>query len=69
MSNEQEIFAVDIGIRTIVGIVLCKQNTNFKILGYEMIEHGSRAMYDGQIHDIEAVANSLTKIKNSLEKN
>ncbi len=68
MSNEQEIFAVDIGTRTIVGIVLCKQNTNFKILGYEMIEHGSRAMYDGQIHDIEAVANSLTKIKNSLEK-
>ena len=34
-----------------------------------MIEHGSRAMYDGQIHDIEAVANSLTKIKIHLRKN
>lgn len=68
MKMGQEVFAVDIGTRTIVGLVVRKEGRGFSILAQEVVEHESRAMYDGQIHDVEAVARNVRRVKESLEK-
>ncbi|WP_296970753.1 cell division FtsA domain-containing protein [Tepidanaerobacter sp. EBM-38] len=64
----QEVFALDIGTRTVAGLVVSKQGKTYKILAHKVLEHESRVMYDGQIHDIEAVAKSVRAIKEDLEK-
>ena len=64
----QEVFALDIGTRTIAGLFVRKESKNYKIIAHEVIEHESRVMYDGQIHDIEEVAKSVRTIKDKLEK-
>ncbi|HHX61908.1 MAG TPA: cell division protein FtsA [Epulopiscium sp.] len=61
------IFGLDIGTRTIIGIVGYKQEKEFIVVATKIIEHESRAMVDGQIHDILAVARSAKKVKESLE--
>ncbi len=62
------IFALDIGTRTIVGIVGKQEGDAFKVLSSEILEHERRVMYDGQIHDIESVAVAVRKVKEKLEK-
>lgn len=62
------IFGLDIGTRTIIGIVGYKREKEFVIVATKVIEHESRAMLDGQIHDILAVARSANKVKESLEQ-
>lgn len=62
------IFALDIGTCKVVGLVLQKREDEFVVLDSEMQEHKTRAMIDGQIHDVEAVANTIKKIKLTLEK-
>lgn len=64
----QEVFALDIGTRTVAGLVVSKQGKTYKILAHKVLEHESRVMYDGQIHDIEAVAKSVRAIKEDLEE-
>jgi cell division protein FtsA len=67
--NEQEIiFAMDIGTRSVVGIVGCYNGEKFNILAYEIEEHKERAMYDGQVHDIELVAKAAGNVKRRLEE-
>ncbi len=61
------IFGLDIGTRTIIGIVGYKQENKFVVVATKVIEHESRAMLDGQIHDILAVSRSANKVKESLE--
>ncbi len=63
----EHIFALDIGTRKIVGLVMEKQEENYLVLDSEMLEHKTRAMIDGQIHDVEAVASSILAIKSALE--
>ncbi|MFO7152455.1 MAG: cell division protein FtsA [Bacillota bacterium] len=62
-----EVFALDIGTRTIVGVILAKNGRDFSIKDYEILEHETRAMYDGQIHDVELVAEGVRRLKESLE--
>lgn len=63
------IFALDIGTRTVVGILAEKQeNGGFKVLDMETLEHEKRAMTDGQIDDIEAVAQAIKAVRLELEK-
>ncbi len=62
------IFGLDIGTRTIIGIVGYRQEKDFVVVATKVIEHESRAMLDGQIHDILAVARSANKVKKSLEE-
>ncbi|NLB87843.1 MAG: pilus assembly protein PilM [Syntrophomonadaceae bacterium] len=62
------IFALDIGTRKVVGLVLQKRENEYVVLDSEMLEHKTRAMIDGQIHDVEAVANTIKQIKLALEK-
>ena len=67
-TNEELVFGLDIGTRTVIGIVGYKENNQFVILGFECVEHEERAMLDGQIHDITKVAKAVCEVKASLEK-
>lgn len=65
---EELIFALDIGTRTVIGIVGVRENSRFKVVAAEVLEHSSRAMLDGQIHDIARVAEIAGELKAKLEK-
>ena len=63
------VFGLDIGTRSIVGTVGYKENTNnFKVISHVVREHDTRAMLDGQIHDINKVSESIGLVKRALEK-
>ncbi len=64
----QYVFGLDIGTRSIVGTVGYKNNVNrFQVMGQIAKEHETRAMLDGQIHDITAVSNTIREVKKELE--
>lgn len=65
---DEKVFALDIGTRKIVGLVMERNGDSYKVIGSEMREHQTRAMMDGQIHDVEAVAKTITDIKLALEE-
>lgn len=63
------VFGLDIGTRSIVGTVGYKSNTkNFVVVAQVVQEHETRAMIDGQIHDIGKVAETIVKIKEQLQE-
>lgn len=66
--DTDKIFALDIGTRKITGLVMQKSVDGYEVLDAEMIEHQTRAMMDGQIHDVETVASTIRTIKNHLEE-
>lgn len=61
------VFGLDIGTRSIVGTVGYKEEDRFIVVAQKVKEHDTRAMLDGQIHDIEKVGESIKKVKESLE--
>ena len=66
---EQLVFGLDIGTRSIVGTVGYKQSMNdFTVVAQAVKMHDTRAMMDGQIHDINKVAETIEQVKRSLEK-
>jgi len=67
ISQEEIIFALDIGTRTVVGVVGVQEESCFRVLATEMTEHKNRAMLDGQIHDIEQVAQAASDVRQKLE--
>jgi cell division protein FtsA len=62
------IFAMDIGTRSIVGLVCYPDDNKIKILESEIAYHPQRDMLDGQIHNIEGVVNTARAVKEALEK-
>ncbi len=73
MGNElkpqgQLVFGLDIGTRSIVGTVGHREGERFIIAAQVVKEHETRAMLDGQIHDIGQVGNTITQVKRALEK-
>ena len=64
----ETLFALDIGTRSVVGIILEKSDKSYKIIDILSQEHSERAMLDGQIHDVTAVAKVISQIKNKLEE-
>ena len=67
-AQEQDmIFALDIGTRSIVGVVGRPVGGRFKVLDIEAAEHGSRAMLDGQIDNIQQVAALARTVTDRLE--
>ena len=50
------IFALDIGTRSIVGVVGKPENGKFKVWAMDSTEHNERTMLDGQIDNIAGVA-------------
>ncbi len=64
---ENYIFALDIGTRSVVGVVMQETVKGLEIVAAEHLEHPSRAMIDGQIHDIGQVAKAIKTVKDKLE--
>jgi len=65
---EDMIFSLDIGTRNVVGAIGRKIEDRYDVLDYEVIEHPERAMFDGQIHDIDMVVKVVNKIVAALEE-
>lgn len=61
------IFSLDIGTRNVVGTLAKKVEDAYRIIDFEIIPHPDRAMYDGQIHDIDKVTKVVKKVKENLE--
>lgn len=61
------LFALDIGTRSVVGLVGEKVDNSIRIIASERLEHHTRAMMDGQIHDVPEVANIIAQVKAKLE--
>lgn len=63
------VFGLDIGTRSIVGTVGYKVNKNsFRVVAQVSRLHKTRAMMDGQIHDISKVTETILSVKSELEK-
>lgn len=62
------VFGLDIGTRNIVGVVGFMDREIFHVVAMAQKEHETRAMLDGQIHDIYKVGDTIRKVKNELEK-
>lgn len=61
------VFGLDIGTRSIVGTVGYKTGERFHVVDQEIKEHETRAMLDGQIHDIRKVGGTIFAVKEALE--
>lgn len=66
-TNTQPIFALDIGTRSVVGILLQNKEKHYQVIDYVSCEHKERSMVDGQIHDVLAVAEVIQNVKERLE--
>lgn len=64
----QLVFGLDIGTRSIVGTVGYKNGNQFVVIAQRMKEHDTRAMLDGQIHDIQKVGETILAVKEQLEE-
>jgi cell division protein FtsA len=62
------IFGLDIGTRSIVGTVGYRKGDHFYVVAQAIREHMSRAMMDGQIHDIGKVSETIRQVKEQLER-
>jgi len=65
--NTEKIFALDIGTRSIVGLILSTDQDHYIVEDMIQKEHKERAMLDGQIHNVPAVADLIQEIKAELE--
>ena len=61
------IFALDIGTRTVVGVLAKKTPEGCRIIDMETVVHEKRSMSDGQIEDIPSVAADIKRVKRVLE--
>ncbi|MGN0608446.1 MAG: cell division protein FtsA [Oscillospiraceae bacterium] len=66
--GEDEIFALDIGTRNVVGILGKMENGVFSVISSYTTAHKQRAMIDGQIEDIQEVARVVKLVKDKLEE-
>ncbi len=62
---DEPIFALDIGTRTVIGIIA--QGPPLTVTAACVHEHTERSMQDGQIHDVEKVARVVSEVKSDLE--
>lgn len=61
------VFALDIGTRSIIGVVGRVEDERLKVLAIDIEEHAKRAMLDGQIEDIVQVARVAQTVTHRLE--
>ena len=65
--NKQLVFGLDIGTRNVVGTVGYKDGKDFYAVAQCVKEHETRAMMDGQIHDIGRVGSTIAEVRRELE--
>ena len=63
-----KIFALDIGTRSVVGIIGEKADEKYHVIDCVVAPHTRRAMVDGQIEDIKQVAKIVGQVKQKLEQ-
>lgn len=63
-----KLFALDIGTRSVIGIILEERGDQFHVVDMIMREHKERAMVDGQIHNVLFVAELIKEIAKELEE-
>lgn len=66
--TDDMIFVLDIGTRSIIGLVGLVEDEKLNVIAIESAEHQKRAMIDGQIEDINAVAKLAVVVKNRIEE-
>lgn len=67
LQAEDEIFALDIGTRNVVGVLGKMKDGVFSVISSYSAAHKQRAMIDGQIEDIQEVARVAGEVKKHLE--
>ena len=68
LGNNGFIFALDIGTRSVIGILGKKTNNKITIEHIVIEFHEKRVMYNGQIHDIDGVTEIVRGVKLALEE-
>lgn len=66
--SEPPVYGLDIGTRSVVGTVGFMRNGTFCVAAQKAVEHDTRAMVDGQIHDIHAVASTIRVVTEALRE-
>lgn len=66
---EHMVFGLDIGTRSVVGTVGYLERKIFKVAAQCVRYQDTRAMIDGQIHDITKVGQVIYQVKSELERN
>ena len=66
--GNKTIFALDIGTRSVVGLIMKEEGNQYEIIDIVVKEHVERSMLDGQIHDVLAVSKVIFEMKEVLEK-
>lgn len=65
---DNEIFALDIGTRNVIGVFGSNDEKGFTVQAFSEYAHTQRAMIDGQIEDIAEVARVVKLVKERLEE-
>ncbi len=65
--QKQDIFALDIGTRSIIGVLGRVEDGKFHVCAIEKENHGQRAMKDGQIEDIDKVVAVAQRVVSRIE--
>ena len=68
MENKDFVFGLDIGTRNVIGTVGYLDGDDFHVMAQAIKEHDTRAMLDGQIHDIGRVGATCGDVKAELEQ-
>ena len=67
--EREKVFALDIGTRSVIGIVALRDRRgNLEVIATTREEHKTRAMLDGQIHDVPQVAEVIEKVRDTLSR-
>ena len=62
------VFGLDIGTRNVVGTVGYKEGNEFIVVAQYVMQHETRAMIDGQIHDIGRVGKVIQTVKEEMQR-
>ncbi|NLU41810.1 MAG: cell division protein FtsA [Firmicutes bacterium] len=63
------VYALDIGTRKVAGVLAgVTLKGGFDLVAAEVVEHETRAMQDGQIHDVPSVARVIREVTDRLEQ-
>ena len=68
MARAKHVFSLDIGTRSVVGVIAEMDGDVLVVKHLEQCEHKVRSMLDGQIHDIALVSSVVDRVKKSLEE-
>ena len=66
--DQKVVFGLDIGTRSVVGTVGYMKDGQFNVIAQNIETHQTRAMLDGQIHDIGKVSMTIRIVKDNLEQ-